>query len=170
MANRQKEKGKGVEREFAKIFTEVFESNFQRVPNSGAFIGGKNVERISQLTTNQTNLFKGDIIPPDHLSNLILECKGRKTFAFNLLFDDNKELNSWIEQVEVDYKAVNEKGLYFILIKINNLGYFVCYRMTEHITAANTMIYKYNDKPYVIQRFSKEWLISNKNYILEKSK
>lgn len=169
MANRNKEKGKGVEREFAKIFTKVFNANFQRVPNSGAFIGGKNSERISQLTANQTNLFKGDIIPPDHLPNLILECKGRKTFAFNLLFDDSIELNSWIEQVEVDYKAVGEKGLYFILIKINNLGYFVCYRMREMIPV-NTMVYRYNNKAYIIQRFSEEWLEKNKETILRECK
>lgn len=176
MSNRNKEKGKGVEREVAAIFSNAFKQNFQRVPNSGAFIGGKNVERMNKLSANQTNLFKGDIIPPDDMPNLIIECKGRKVFSFNLLFDDCIELNSWIDQVEIDYNAVGRKGLYFIVFKINNKGFFVCYLNNFMISndddkrELNCLIYNYKENEYIIHRFSKEWLVSNMLNIRELSK
>ena len=50
MANPQKNKGKNFERFVAKHLSSVFDLNFERIPNSGAFTGGKNVSRASKLT------------------------------------------------------------------------------------------------------------------------
>lgn len=178
MANRNKEKGKCIEREISTIFSDTFKLNFQRVPNSGAFIGGKNVDRISKLSNNQINLFKGDIIPPDELPNLIIECKGRKNFAFNLLFENSIELNDWIQQVEIDYNAMSCKGLYLLIFKVNRKGLFVCYTEESKLDIVksapgidfydiNYLIYNINGRRYIIHQFDSNWLECNKENIFK---
>ena len=41
MASKSKNKGKGFEREVCKILGEIYDDNFERVPHSGAFVGGR---------------------------------------------------------------------------------------------------------------------------------
>ena len=40
MANKNKNKGKAFERQICEILTNCFGINFQRIPNSGAYVGG----------------------------------------------------------------------------------------------------------------------------------
>ena len=40
--SKSKNKGKTFEREVCKILKEIYEDNFERVPHSGAFVGGQN--------------------------------------------------------------------------------------------------------------------------------
>ena len=63
MSSKSKNKGKGFEREVCRILSEIYQDNFERVPHSGAFVGGLNAARKSTLTENQIKAFKGDIIP-----------------------------------------------------------------------------------------------------------
>lgn len=108
----------------AKHLTEVFKLNFNRVPNSGAFTGGKNIEREKLLTTEQKLLVSADIIVPIELSHVSFECKHYADFHWNVLFSGKGEskLNSWIKQME-DIK----KKVWFICFKIDYKGQFVCY-------------------------------------------
>ena len=50
MPSRAKAKGNAWERDVAKHLSEVFNENFMRVPNSGAYTGGANVFRVDNLT------------------------------------------------------------------------------------------------------------------------
>lgn len=77
MAGRRysKSKGKNGERELAKLLEEIFSGKFIRVPNSGAYIGGNNKYREELLEKQQVKIFKGDIITPSCLNNVIFECK-----------------------------------------------------------------------------------------------
>ena len=73
MPSKGKAKGNKFERNIAAHLGTVFNLNFERVPNSGAFIGGKNKFRINQLTESQQLLARGDIIVPEELSHISME-------------------------------------------------------------------------------------------------
>ena len=75
MSNHNKNKGKSYERQLAKQLTSVFQLNFNRVPNSGAFIGGKNINRAQNLSEQQILLMSGDIIVPEQLAHVDFEFK-----------------------------------------------------------------------------------------------
>ena len=173
MGNKSKNIGKAFERECCKILEKFFDLPFQRVPNSGAFIGGQNAFRISKLSASQTLLAKGDIIPPDELPNLIIECKKRRVIAYHQFFQDNgsKDLNEWIDQTEIDYVACGEVGVYIILFKSNNRGRFVCFlKDSGLIPNINHVYYNYNKKEYLITEFNDTFLNNNKDIIFDKCK
>jgi len=166
MANRNKAKGKSFEREIADVFEEAYGLTFQRVPNSGAFLGGANAFRLDKLSTNQVQMFKGDIIPPDEIPWLTIECKSRKTFPYQQLFDGCKEMDSWIQQVRIDWDALNRKGLFFVIFKPNRHGHYIVSRKDFglHIKG-NFLTYSVGDEVYSISRFDKEFLLTNKDLI-----
>ena len=121
MTSRQKSKGNAFERQVADHLSKIFELNFERVPNSGAFTGGKNITRYNTLSDAQKLIYDGDILVPDELSNFKIECKSYKDFSFHGLFSQNKQLDDWISQAEVDFK------LWFLIFKINNKGSYVVF-------------------------------------------
>jgi len=122
--NKSKTKGNKFETEISKYLTEKFGESFTRVPNSGAFIGGQNQERKDNLTENQIKLFKGDIIPPDSMPNLVIECKHYAEFPFHKLIGDHPIplLDGWIAEVEYD---AGEDDLWFLIWKISRHGTYV---------------------------------------------
>lgn len=121
MPSPQKAKGNNFERTIAKHLSVVFDSNFTRVPTSGAMTGGMNADILAKLTDTQKLLLEGDIIPPDHLYNMKIECKSKKDFSFAKILSENKMLDSWIEQ------ARSREKVWFLIFKINNQGTFVCF-------------------------------------------
>jgi hypothetical protein len=124
MSNNNKDKGKVYEREIAKYLSTLTGKSFTRVPNSGAFIGGKNKFRADTLSEEQTDLFTGDIIVPPEWNHVCLECKWYKKIGWSALFSEDGEcnLNNWIEQA-----SQSPKPLWFICFKINRLGQYVVY-------------------------------------------
>lgn len=121
MPSPQKAKGNAWERDVAKHLSEVFDTNFTRVPTSGAMTGGMNSFVLDKLTKSQKLLLEGDIIPPDHMYKMKIECKSHKTFSFAKLFSENKLFDSWLEQSESIDKV------WFLVFKINNQGKFVAF-------------------------------------------
>ena len=121
MANKQKAKGKNFEREIANHLSAVFDLNFERVPNSGAFTGGQNSFRDAKLDEEQSRIFDGDILSPKELTNTEFECKSRKDFGFHLLFSQNKEMDDWIVQARSDIKW------WFLIFKPNRKGRYVAF-------------------------------------------
>lgn len=104
MANPQKNKGKRFERDVAKFLTETFNKNFMRVPNSGAFTGGKNQHRVQAMSGAQVKIHRGDIIAPDEF-NFIVECKNHRAFSTGfagILLGNNKVLDGWLSEVYTD--------------------------------------------------------------------
>tara|TARA_R110000851_G_scaffold212790_1_gene365489 strand:- start:609 stop:1094 length:486 start_codon:yes stop_codon:yes gene_type:complete len=137
--NRGKEKGKAYERKVANHLSAVFDLSFTRTPNSGAYVGGANAFRLKSLSDSQILLTEGDIIVPDELRNLKIECKSRKKFLFHKLFTDNKDMNDWIEQSKSDLPD----KVWFLLIKVNNYGEYVCFdqKLFETFEFDNFMVY-----------------------------
>ena len=120
MPSKSKTKGNTFEREVAAHLSEVFGYNFERVPNSGAFVGGKNNVRYDKLSKSQQLIYEGDILVPDELYHLKIECKNYKDFAFHQLFTGNNTLNDWIDQARSDEKV------WFLIFKITRRGTFAC--------------------------------------------
>lgn len=162
MGNPSKNKGKCIEREVAEVLSKVTGESWIRVPNSGAFIGGSNVERITTLSETQVQLCRGDIIPPSSYVGYTIEVKGRKDFAFNLLFSKSLELESWIDQAMIDHERSKSKYL-LVVFKINRKGMFVC-TLDREIPVAEypRLKYMYKNILFNICEFNESWI---KTYI-----
>lgn len=122
MASKSKTKGKGYERQVAEHLTKVFGKTFIRVPASGAFVGGMNVERMALLTPEQVLLSEGDIINPIEMSHVKFECKTLGKFSFSKLFTGSAQLDSWIKQSEESKRLI-----WFLIFKIDNRGSFIVF-------------------------------------------
>lgn len=173
MSKMSKTKGKSFEREVAKILSEVFNENFERVPNSGAFIGGKNKVRRSKVDEYQEKIFLGDIIPPANWE-IVVECKNYKKLdgGFEkVLHDRNAKIEKWLS--ELTYDA--EYRFHMLFMKFNYIGTFFVMPLDMNVDISYfgkipRMIFQFNDSPYVI--FSAKYLDNPliKQYILNHAK
>src|SRR5690606_18510619 len=96
--------------------SELFGGSFIRSANSGAFIGGKNAARKSNLSEGQIKGLKGDIVPPDDMPRLVLEAKFYADFRFHQLLQPGPQpvLDEWIAQA---MDAIDEGDLWFVCFK-----------------------------------------------------
>lgn len=124
MGQKSKTKGNAGERELAKILSERLGGNFTRVPSSGAFVGGKNAYRAGQLSETQNRIYRGDLIPPDHLSRMVIESKSYAEFPFHALLTPGPvpQLEEWIAQVT---GTLQDGDTWFVCFKITRKGWFV---------------------------------------------
>jgi len=164
--NKNKNKGKIYEREVAEIFANNFGGSWIRVPNSGGYVGGFNVNRLKTLSSNQATLMTGDIIPPNNF-NITIECKVRKEFKFYQLLQNkgSKILNEWINQAFIDFEQNKNLKLYVIIFKPNRCGNYICVEKNFNlIPTLNYINYNYNNKEYLICELN-PFLIINKEKI-----
>jgi hypothetical protein len=141
MPSRQKNKGNNFERVVAKHLSNVFGYNFERVPTSGAMTGGINEHVLDRLSRSQKLLLEGDLIPPDEMYNIKIECKTLKSINFSSFLNSNKTLDDWIDQ------AKSPDKVWFLIFKINNRGSFVCmskvaFQFFKESHNSNRIIYK----------------------------
>lgn len=149
MPSKSKSKGNNFERETCKYLSDLTGLSFTRVPNSGAFLGGKNISRVENLSESQVQIFDGDIIVPDELKDWSIECKFYKDFAWKKLFqsDGESQLNGWIKQAEE-----TSKPYWFLLFKINNAG--------KYLVISKETMYHFKFKfPICYSVYQKEYLI-----------
>ena len=127
MSNKSKNKGKSWERDVCNFLSELYNQSFIRVPNSGAYVGGKNEYRKDYLSAEQIKLARGDIVPPQNYPYFLAECKNYADFPFHQLVHNAsiKLLDDWIEQVEHD--VTNEEDVWLLFIKITRKGQYVVY-------------------------------------------
>ena len=126
MTSPAKSKGNAWEREICVFLSSCLGGNFQRVPNSGAYIGGSNSHRKANLSATQTRIAKGDIIPPDDLPKLNIEAKNYKDIAFHQIIDGScKQLDKWIDQTE---EPADPGDVSFTIFKITRKGSWVAFR------------------------------------------
>lgn len=126
MASKSKTKGKGFEREVANFLSELYDDSFTRVPDSGAFTGGKNAHRRDKLTEGQVRAHKGDIIPPDNWKKFNCECKNYAEFPFHQLISSGHIplLEGWISQT---LDAADTGDTNIIFMKFNRKGRYVLF-------------------------------------------
>lgn len=165
MPSKGKAKGNGWEREVADFLSELYGESFVRVPNSGAFIGGKNSHRKTNLSEQQIRGFKGDIIPGPSFPILNLEAKFYKDFAFHqVLAGSCKQLDEWINQM---LTTCDETDINILAMKFNRKGSFIAYEI-KHLETLNTgtnYIRYHNQKlphgPWIIQEFNNFWQLNS---------
>lgn len=142
MASKSKNKGKGFEREVCKILGEIYDDNFERVPHSGAFVGGINASRKSTLTENQIKAFKGDIIPPDQWNYFNCECKNYAEFPFHQLLQAKPVplLEQWLEQT---LDAHDENDIDLLFMKFDRKGIYLAFpeNLKDKFTLSRHVIY-----------------------------
>ena len=158
MSSKSKNKGKRYERQVALLLSNIFGDSFIRVPNSGAFVGGKNAVRRSQLTDNQNKTFKGDIIPPDNF-NLIIECKNYEKISGGLsgmIRGKSIQINKWLKELRGDAGILeNRKQLdpHILFLKITRVGEWFIIPNELYINDINKLpriVYFYEDVEYSI--------------------
>lgn len=125
MPSRSKAKGNAWELEVSKFLSNTYNESFLRIPSSGAFVGGKNNFRKTQIDASQLQGKKGDIHPPEAWKFWNIECKSYANFPFHQLwYTDVKMLDAWIQQ----QKDVEDEGdLNLIFIKISRKEKWVVY-------------------------------------------
>ena len=163
MPSKGKAKGNGWEREVADFLSNLYNESFVRVPNSGAFIGGKNSHRKSNLSEEQIRGFKGDIIPGPSFPNLNLEAKFYKDFAFHQLYSGScKQLDGWIEQMR---DTCDEKDINILAMKFNRKGAFVAFEVKwlPQLTAGPNYMRYTNHKygAWIVLEFNLFWQLNS---------
>jgi hypothetical protein len=147
MTSKSKNKGKTFERELCKILSEQYNNNFERVPYSGALLGGINASRKSTLTKNQISAFKGDIIPPDHWKYFNCEAKHYADFPFHQLLQDkpNPLLEQWLEQT---LDAHDENDIDLLFMKFDRKGIYLAFPQAHQSQFSLPRYLNYNSPHY----------------------
>lgn len=172
MPNKNKNKGNNGEREICKIFGEVFNQPFQRVPNSGGMRGGLNNKKTEELDERQRSLLENDIIPPECFPHCALEVKTRNDFSFHQLFREEGvlELNNWIDQVKESGIDMNT-SFPMIVFKPNRKGWYLVLwgeKIKDYPLGKESFcFYKYNSEQFVILEME-PFLINNRDYLIRK--
>lgn len=139
MPSPSKNKGSGFEREVAKFLSDLYQESFIRAPGSGAYTGGSNSHRKQVLHEGQIRSFKGDIIPGENFTHFNAECKFYGDFQFHQLFDESRQLETWLSQL-IQASDLNDMNILFV--KINRRGRFVAVQAIHPWdTNCNHMIY-----------------------------
>ena len=140
MTSKSKAKGGAWERDIAKFLTEVYGKPFMRVPNSGAYTGGRNSNRKLLMSEGQVRHMKGDIVPPDDWNHFNCEAKNYASFPFHrLLFNDRvPQLEDWLAQIR-DAADVGDVNILFM--KITRVGKFVAFETSQNFLTNRSVNY-----------------------------
>lgn len=166
MPSRGKTKGNNWERQLADILGGIFELPFQRVPNSGAFLGGSNAFRRNDLDAKQERIMTGDLIVPEKLNHCSFECKFYKSFDYHLLYKQNKQFEDWVKQAK---EGCNINQIWFLCIKANRRDPIVAaenFELYEAFSHVNFTSYKFENKHIYIAdlksffNYAKDFLLS----------
>jgi len=156
MTSSSKAKGNSFERQTADFLTNLYGEKFIRVPNSGAYIGGKNTHRKEYLHEGQIRSFKGDIIPGESFSRINIECKNYKDFPFHQLYSGScKQLDEWIKQC---LDVADEGDFNIIFMKFNRKGTYIATQANNLLTVSNHTTYQSkNLGTWIIQDHNSFW-------------
>lgn len=164
MTSKSKNKGNTFEREVAKFLSDLYSAPFNRITNSGAYVGGKNAFRKETLSEGQIRSHKGDIVPPDSWKKFNAEAKSYADFPFHRLLSNVEIplLESWIGQ---SLDAADTGDITFIFMKFNRIGRYIVYQQTDGL-CANRYI-DYNSKKYGTWRITnfEEFFEMNKDLV-----
>lgn len=151
MASKSKAKGGAWERDVAKFLTELYDSPFMRVPQSGAYTGGQNAHRRQAMTEGQIRHMKGDIVPPDNWNHFNCECKNYASFPFHRLLYNVPvpQLEDWLEQI---MDAADPGDMNILFMKITRVGKFVAFEVSQPFETVRHV--EYTDKT------GKQWRIT----------
>jgi hypothetical protein len=154
MTSRQKAKGNSFEREVAKFLTEAYSEPFHRIVNSGAYVGGTNQSRKSQLDQHQVKSFRGDINAPDSWPYFNCEAKSYADIAFHQFYTGCSQLDGWLEQlmqvaepsdVNILFMKITRRGRYIAVQSHLNWLRDCNYTMYNSSTTGSWLIYNFEN-------------------------
>ena len=160
MTSPQKQKGSSFEREVAQFLSSLYNESFIRAPGSGAYVGGKNQQRMEFLHEGQIRSFKGDIVPGQSFTKFNAECKSYADFPFHLvLTGDCKQLNTWLDQM----MAVAEPNdLNILFMKFNRKG--------KYVAVQSKLTWVTDNFIYYTSKNLNDWLIIEFDHFFEHNK
>lgn len=131
MSKKSKAYGKGFEYEVRDILREATGiRSFERVPTSGAWIGGANAYKAEFGRDDVTEIMAGDLICPEDW-RWTVECKNWEDIPVHQLFmgKESKQINEFLKQV---YDSANVAGKEPLLVmKWRKKGYKLPTRVTK---------------------------------------
>lgn len=133
VARSAKQKGKAGERYFADLLSAESGMSFIRVPNSGAFVGQSNRDKLKTLSRVQSIIHLGDIICPEELSHhYIFESKNYADLPFHQLLNPGNcpPLIGWLEELLYDVESAHmyikdKTPIGFLCVKITRKGSWI---------------------------------------------
>lgn len=133
MSSKSKRYGKGFEYEVRDILRESTGlPGFERVPTSGAWIGGQNAHKADYGRNDVTEIMAGDLICPDGW-RWTVECKNHADVPVHQLFlgDGAKLVNEFLEQVYYSSLLVEKESL--LVMKYRKSGYSLPKRIKDFL-------------------------------------
>ncbi len=134
-----KRSGKSGERKIVTLLNKYSQEAFERIPNSGAFTGGSNRDKIFKYTEEMTYSMLGDIYPPVNLKwRWIIESKNYSKLSFKMLEvgEAPSILKGWIDEIQYDTETyclyrknlIDSKDPFsFLVVNIKKQGFFIVY-------------------------------------------
>ena len=126
MASKSKTKGSTFERDVAKMFNEIYNTNeFSRTFGSGAFVGKSNWNKRQGLSDEVKTALAGDIITPKWFP-LSIECKNYEdTPAYHNLITEEGDstMDMWLGKSIFD--GINTNMIPCVIFKTTRKGVFV---------------------------------------------
>lgn len=162
-----KNKGQVFERDVSKILTERFpELIFQRVLNSGAFLGGKNTHRAENFSSEKADSFIGDIFCSNRDDfRFVIECKSYKEQPkLSDFFLETFLISKWFNECVFDCEKNGKDPI--LIFKFNRSKImFAIY--TKH-TPNNINLINFNNLSIgllddLLSATSIEWWVKNAN-------
>jgi hypothetical protein len=122
-----KKKGSAAELAIVHEFGIRFNDHFQRVPSSGAFVGGNNRFKNANLYQAAKEVLAGDILCPEWIPfSIESKCYGEKTGPqmYSILEGNERVLDKWLGQARGD--AEFSKKQFLVLFKITRKASYIC--------------------------------------------
>jgi Holliday junction resolvase len=144
-----KQKGNAGELQLSKVLSTALGGSFVRSNASGAFIGGKNSFRKKVLSENQIKNTKGDIVPPDDMTHLVIECKSYNLFRYHQIFQECPMLDGWITQAR---ESADSDDFWILVFKANRMPWSIVFDHTlmGRFGLGNYAVYNNKTGRYVI--------------------
>lgn len=174
-----KTKGKAGERFFASALSKSTKLSFLRVPNSGAFVGQRNRNRLETLSKTQQVINLGDIICPEELKYcFIFESKNYEELDFHNLINPkgSTKLLGWLDELLYDVQSAktymkNDKVIFgFLLVKITRKGSWIIgkeiYTNTVMSKTKPSLTFNHNDETFFMCDFQ-SFIDLNKDQLFE---
>ena len=137
MSKKSKTYGKGFEYETRDILREATGiQSFERVPTSGAWIGGANAYKAEFGREDVTEIMAGDLICPEDW-RWTVECKNWEDVSIHQLFmgKESKQINEFLKQVYDSAKVANKEPL--LVMKWRKKGFKLPLRVRKLLENAS---------------------------------
>ena len=144
MATKSARYGKGFEYEVRDCLREATGiESFERVPHSGAWLGGKNAHRAETTSNAMAQVMVGDIVTPEGW-RWVIECKNHEDIPIHQLFfgTECQSIDEFLGQVCDDANTINREPL--LIFKVRKKPYSFKKKFVDTLKEAKIDVPKIN--------------------------